>query len=263
MRRTLWRLAMLALALGAWSALDRRGAGREVTVYAASSLQPALEEAADLWLAQAGRAPPSSVRFSFGSSGQVARQVRGGAPAHVVVTADPAWMEWLVAADAVRAETALDFLANGLVVVGRRGIGSAFVFEIPAETLLRTVSNRVALGDPDHVPAGRYGRQALEAMGVWESLTGRLLTAASARDALRLVETGEADLGVVYASDAAAGGADVLEMVPADLHDPIVYTLAATQEAPHAAAEFMGFLFTPQARAVFVAHGLTPLVVLP
>ncbi|MFO0874157.1 MAG: molybdate ABC transporter substrate-binding protein [Phycisphaerales bacterium] len=225
-----------------------------VTVFAAASTTDVLTEAAKRFEALHG----VKVVLSVDASSNLAKQIKLGSPADVFISADQKWMDDVVAAKAVRADTRQDLLANELVMIAPVGRkfevepmkGFDFAARLPQV-------KRIALGDPSHVPAGRYAQQALTALGWWEALQPRLLPAQDVRAALRLVEIEEADAGIVYATDAKhSEKVVVVAEFPADLHDPIRYPVAlCTQSA--SAAQFVEFLRTPDMIDVFTKAGFT------
>jgi molybdate transport system substrate-binding protein len=240
------RLAVLSLwlpALLACSGASERERGP--VVLAASSLQEAIEAAGEAWAAHGHAAPV----LSFAASSALARQVERGAPADLFVSADEEWMDALDAQGLLRAETRIDLLANRLVLIRPRG-GSALGLADLAE-------GRLALADPDAVPAGKYARAALESLGQWEHVSAQVVPAENVRAALALVERGEAALGVVYATDARTTDAvHVVETLPQGSHPPIRYPAAILAGSAHPDAEaFLGFLGSDEARRIFARHG--------
>jgi molybdate transport system substrate-binding protein len=217
-------------------------------VYAASSVNDAIEEIA---LAQAGGTDTAMVVNSAASS-VLAQQIQAGAPAHVFVSANAEWADALGGL----AEARTELLGNSLVVVA------------PADSALELADlaalaaaefERAAIADPSHVPAGRYARDALESAGVWDGLTERVVLGHDARSALLLVETGAADVGVVYATDAKRSSQVrvVLEVDPG-LHDPIRYPVLLLSAAREDRA-FFDALRSPESRAIWERHGFTVL----
>lgn len=217
-----------------------------VTVFAAASLGPAMEEV--------GRAYPHGVTVSVAGSGAVARQIAQGAPGDVVVLANSAWMEWLVARGVVAQPVAL--LGNRLVLIGPAG--SAELPALGADALLaRLAGGRMAMGQTRGVPAGIYGRAWLEAEGLWPALAPHLAEVENVRIALALVARGETPLGLVYATDALAEpGVRVLYTVPEAPGWQVVYPGAALSDAGRAFLEYLG---GPAAQAIFAHHGFVPL----
>ncbi len=207
-----------------------------VTVFAAASLADALEGFARRNRDDGGR----PLRFSFAASSTLARQIDAGAGADIFVSASGEWIEHLLGRGRLNDEAVRRPVGNRLVLVARRGAPPLAPADI--ERRLGT-QGRLAVGDPDHVPAGRYARQALERGGQWPRLEPRLARADNVRAALALVARGDAPLGIVYATDAAvAAGVEAVARFDEGLHDPIVYHFALVGDAP-----------TPAAREVFEA----------
>lgn len=230
-------------------------------VLAAASLQEAMSEAADAWAAQ-GHARPV---LSFAGSSALARQIEGGAPADLFLSADEAWMDHVEQAGRIRPGSRRDLAGNALVLIAPEkapATGPADVALTPQALAAALAEGRLAMADPDAVPAGRYGKAALQHLGLWSGLEPRLAPAENVRAALRLVERGEAPLGVVYATDARASDAvRVVARLPADSHPPIVYPMALIAGGNDAAAGFHGFhgfLLSAEGQAVLARHGFTP-----
>lgn len=245
-------IAGLALLLLAACSPERHVAPEPVTVFAAASLTDALGEIATAYQAETGQV----VRLSFAASGAVARQVEAGAPADVVILADRPWMDRLSKADRIVPASRIDLLGNRLVLISA---ADTLVEGEPLAWLQRT-GGRLAVGDPESVPAGAYARTWLQGAGQWQALQPRLVTAADVRAVRTFVARGEAVLGVVYRSDAVgvAGVRVVLEPPPSQQPE-IVYPAALTPTATAGAAPFMAHLRSPEAAAVFRRHGFEPL----
>jgi molybdate transport system substrate-binding protein len=222
--------------------------GEEVVVFAAASLADALREIAAGFEARTGH----RVVASLGGSNDLARQIRAGAPADVFVSASAERMDEVQQAGLVRAGDRVDLLSNRLVVVV-----PAAATELPAtaEELARV--QRLALGDPEAVPAGIYARQWLEKRGLWGRVRDGVVPALDVRAALAAVESGNADAGIVYRTDAAISRrVRVAFEVPVDEAPRIVYPAALLGSARGPAARaFFGHLRSPEARAVFERHG--------
>ncbi len=244
-----------ASASSACAAEAAPGRTARVMVFAAASTTAALTEIAALFTAQGkGRAVTS-----FASSSMLAKQIANGAPADIYVSANPGWMDYLARENAIETATRLDLLANRLVLVAPAG--SALSVRIaPAFPLAEKLGEgRLALGDPDHVPAGIYGRAALRRLGVWPALAGRVARTQDVLGALALVERGEAAAAVVYATDVAlTRRVRVVATFPADSHPPIRYPIAivAGRDRPEV-RRFYEFLTSPEAARVFTEHGFT------
>lgn len=204
---------------------------------------------------------PVRVRIDANASSTLARQICAGAPADAFLSADKRWMDEVVAAGEVDAGSREDLLANRLVLVAPKGrplsvtIAPGFdvVGALPKD-------GRVAIGDPAHVPVGTYACEALESLGWLESLSSRLLSAPDARATVRLVESGEADAGIVYATDAwVSDKVVVVAEFPTGTHSPIRYPLAIRVGAAPQAAEFVRFLRSDEAARLFERAGFTAL----
>lgn len=242
-------VATVAIAL----LMARSAYAGDVLTFAAASTTEVLTEAAE----QFARAGHGKVRGVFASSSILAKQIEKGAPADIYLSANPAWMDYLATRGHVEHATRRDLLANSLVLIAPADSALNDAFDVPADIAAALGDRRLAMGDPDHVPAGIYARQALEAFGVWPELQDRLIRATDVRLALHLVARGEAPLGIVYASDAAAfDGLRVMHRIAAAHHAPIRYPIAlvAGRNNP-AARRFLEFLATPEMAALFRRHG--------
>lgn len=245
-------LAGLALLLASTAAA---GAAGRLTVFAASSLGDVLTAAEIAF----ERATGIDVRISFAASSVLARQIEHGAPADLFISANRAWVDHLITRGMVDAGGTRVIAENTLAVVAP-GAAGAPAPPLSAATDLAAMlgaDGRLALADPAHVPAGIYARQALQAVGLWSSVADRLAVAANVRAALALVQRGEAPLGIVYATDAVATpGVHAVATIPAELHHPIRYHLAAVAGRQTAAGKaFSKFLTGPEGRAILKAAG--------
>lgn len=219
-----------------------------MTVFAAASLTDVLQPLADAYRHLSGQ----DLRVAFGSSATLARQIAAGAPADLFISADAAWMDALEAAQAVVPASRRILAGNQLVLVtpAARPVELALAPGMPIAAALG--QGRLALADPDSVPAGRYARAALTHFGVWDAVAAHLARGEDVRHALRYVARGEAPLGVVYLSDARAEPAVVIVgMFPDTSHPRIVYPMAITARAvaPTAAAAFMTYLLGDDAQS--------------
>lgn len=245
MRRLLLLLALL-------SASVAPAQPRGPVVLAASSLTEAMTAAADRW-ARAGHARPV---LSFAASSALARQAQAGVPADLFASADEEWMDVLDRAGLLAAGTRANLAGNRLVVVAP----AAWRGRLTRATLARTLAaGPVAMADPDAVPAGKYGRAALERLGAWPAVAPHVVRAANVRAALLLVERGAAPFGIVYATDArAAAAVRVAGLFPADSHPPIRYPVARLKASHDPEAEgFRRFLLSAQGRAILARFGFT------
>lgn len=228
------------------------GARDAPVVLAAASMQEALEEAAEDW-ATTGHDLPL---LSFASSAVVARQAAEGAPADLVVTADEQWMDWMEAQHLLRPGTRRTIAGNTLVLVAP---GKPEKSRADAAAVLRTYTGRLAIAEPQTVPAGRYAMAALGEMGFAAAFTDRIVPAENVRAALALVERGEVDLGIVYATDAMASEkVTVLASFDPATHDPIRYPMAVLAASSHPEAEeFVQYLASAEGRAILARHGFS------
>lgn len=199
------------------SAADR------LTVFAAASLGDVMKRVGAAYTLEHG----TELRFSFAASSTLSRQVEAGAPADVIITANTDWMAYLADRSAVEADSQIILARNALALVGHRERFSEPMVLAQAIAALKP-GERIAIGDPAHVPAGIYARQALMALGLWGGVRERLVQTADVRAALALVARGEAALALTYVTDVAVAANDVvlLEIMPSGLHDPVEYPAA-------------------------------------
>ena len=241
---------ILAMLLGLLSATV---SARPPVVLAAASLQESLTAAADAWASQGHERPV----ISFAASSALARQVEAGAPADLFLSADEEWMDRLATLRLIRPSTHVDLLTNRLVLIAPATSARHLTIR-RAFPLARALGNdRLAMADPDTVPAGRYGKAALTSLGVWPSVASRIAPAENVRAALALVERGEAPFGIVYATDARASSkVRVIGIFPASSHPAIRYPIAVLATATSSDAErFRRFLLSDQGRAIFARFG--------
>ena len=243
---------MLLCAASVWSAPAGGAEQPALDVAAAASLAEALGEIAAAWRAAPGG---GEVRLQLAASNVLARQIAHGAPVDVFVSADEAQMEALATAGLLRAGSRIDLLSNTLVVV----VPSASARRVAAlRDLLSPAVRRVAMGDPEAVPAGVYARRYLESQGLWEAVAPRVVAAESVRGALGAVASGNADAGWVYRTDALAEPRVRLALeVPAASGPPIVYPAAviAASPRPETARMFLDYLRGAAASEIFRRHG--------
>ncbi|HEX7858225.1 MAG TPA: molybdate ABC transporter substrate-binding protein [Sphingobium sp.] len=248
--RFLLSLSLLCAALSPCQAQDKGP-----LVLAAASLQESLTDAANAW---ATKKHPRPV-ISFAGSSALARQIGAGAPADIFISADEPWMDDVANKGLIRPGTRISFLANKLVLVAPANSGARIAIK-PGFPLARALGNgRLAMADPDAVPAGKYGKAALTQLGVWPSVEGKVARAENVRAALTLVERGEAPFGIVYATDAMASkGVRVIGTFPANSHPPITYPIALLKSATSTDAEpFRRFLISREGKAIFARYGFT------
>jgi molybdate transport system substrate-binding protein len=241
-----------ACAVGLGPGAAARQPPRRVLIFAAASLQTALDALTPGMVQAAG----TEVKTSYAASSALARQIENGAPADLFISADLDWMDYVATRHLIRGDTRVNLLTNDLVLVApaRQAPALRIASGFPLAAALG--HGRLAMADPDSVPAGRYGRAALTSLGVWASVAGRLAPAENVRAALLLVSRGETPLGVVYRSDAVADpGVAVVDTFPAPSHPPIIYPAALTPQAPPEADRVLAYLQGPAARRVFERCG--------
>lgn len=224
-----------------------------VTVFAAASLRTAMEEIEPGFEAATGHA----LTVSLAGSSALARQIQQGAPADVFLSANRDWMDVLESEDLIDAGTRRDLLGNRIVLVAHDPQATT-VDPRRVDLLDLLDGGRLAMALVDSVPAGIYGKAALQSLGQWEDVAPRVAQADNVRAALALVSLGEAPYGIVYATDARADpGVTVVATFAEDSHPPIVYPAAAMRGAGPGAQDFLDHLQSPEARAVFTAQGFT------
>lgn len=231
----------------------------DITIFAAASLKNALDAIATNWTSGTG----DTVTISYGGSPTLAKQIIEGAPADLYLSASTQWMDELAKADLIQPATRRDLLGNSLVLVAAGAHDPVTVekgFDLPG--LLG--DGKLSMALIDSVPAGQYGKEALENLGVWASVEANVAQSENVRAALALVATGEALYGIVYSSDAIADDqADnritVVGTFPENSHKPIVYPAALTATAKPEAKAFLDALSSATATAVFKGQGFTVL----
>lgn len=223
-----------------------------LTVFAAASLTDAMAAVEAGFEAATGH----EVAVSLAGSSALARQIEAGAPADVFISANPGWMDELEAAGRLAPGTRVDLLRNRLVLIAH-GSGAAPVEMSPEFDLAgRLDGGRLAMALVEAVPAGIYGKAALQSLGLWQELAPRVAQADNVRAALALVATGAAPYGIVYATDARAeDDVTAIATFPAETHPPILYPAAAIAGAEGPAAAFLDYLAGAEARAAFEAEG--------
>ncbi len=251
-------LTIMFVVVAALTPSSARAQNREpLTVFAAASLTNALEDVGRAYTVHT-RQP---VRFSFASSSVIARQLEGGARADLFFSADIEWMDYVAARNLIDKTTRVNILRGRLALIAPRAstvrlaIGPGFPL---AAALGRR--GRLATGDPDYVPVGRYARSALLSLGVWNDVADRMVRADNVRVALAYVARGEAPLGIVYQTDARIEpGVRIVSLFPAASHPPIVYPVAVTRKARPGARAFHDFVRGPEGDAIFRRYGFAPL----
>jgi len=251
--RTLIAAISLALGLFALTALPARAA--TVTVFAAASLKEALDAQARAFEARAG----DKVVLSYAGSNALAKQIESGAPADVFISADLEWMDYLQTRQLLAPRSRIELLRNRLVLIAPAD-SNVTLTPAPGFALSASLgSGRLAIANPDSVPAGKYAKTALETLGVWPAVESKVARTENVRAALVLVARGEAPLGIVYATDAAAEPkVRVVATFAESTHPPIIYPGAIViGERPPAASALLAFLGSAAARPTWERFGFS------
>lgn len=265
--RRAWFTGLLAFALGmpltfGAAARDEQSGqkaveakSKPVIVFAAASLKNALDAAIAAWSKDTGK----EAKVSYAGSNALAKQIESGAPADVFFSADLAWMDYAQKNGTILPDTRADLLRNAIVLVGPKDSNAKVSLEKGVDLAAALGTGRLAMGNVDAVPAGKYGKAALESLGAWEGVKDKIAQADNVRAALLLVSRGEAPLGIVYATDAVSdAGVKTIARFPADSHPPIVYPIARTKDSQNAAGgELISYLRSPAARPFFEEQGFT------
>lgn len=250
MRKTFAAAAALLLGLATSAAL----AADEIKIFAAASVAPSLEKIADAY--KAGK--DVTVQITPAASGALAKQIEAGAPADIFISADLKWMTYTVDKGLIKDGSNFNLLGNTLVLVAAKDDKVAVDFADKASLPAALGKERLAVGEAKSVPAGAYAEEALKALGLYDTVSPQFAPAENVRVALQMVARGEAKLGIVYGTDAAAeAGVTVVATFPADSHKAIVYPIGLTKQATAAAADFVAYLKGPEAEAVFTAAGFS------
>jgi molybdate transport system substrate-binding protein len=225
----------------------------DVLVFGAASLKDALDAQVAAYTSAGG----GKIVVSYGASSALARQIEAGAPADVFISADLDWMDYVDNKGLLRAGSRVDLLRNRLVLVAPAKSRATLEIAPGFDLASALGTEKLAMANPDTVPAGKYGKAALESLGVWKRVEKQVARAENVRAALVLVSRGEAPFGIVYATDAVADrGVRVVGTFPANTHPPIVYPAALTKAGPSPAAKtFVDYLESPPARATWERFG--------
>lgn len=255
--RTSVSLLLLWLAAGLGLPADAATQQPQLLVFAAASLTNAMQQIG----ADYEKTAHLSVKFSFDASSNLAREIEADAPADVFFSADTEWMDYLQKRNLIQPASRKDLLGNTLVLIApaHSQIRLKIAPHFPLAASLG--GGRLATGDPDSVPVGRYARAALTTLGVWAEVAPHLAPAENVRAALMYVARDEVPLGIVYGSDAMVDkGVRIVDTFPAATHQPIVYPVALTRSAHEQAIGFLAYLESVKAREVFLSYGFTVLV---
>lgn len=261
MRRSFLRLALSTAALLFVSAAAMPPAlaqEKTLTVFAAASMKNALDDINAAFLKATG----TKVTASYAASSALAKQLEQGAPADVFASADIEWMHYSAQKKTIKDDTRVNLLGNRLVLIAPKDSKIDKVDIAQGFDLARLIGDgRIATGEVNSVPIGKYTKSALEKLGIWASVEKKFAMADNVRAALALVSRGEAALGIVYETDAKVEpGVKIVGAFPSDSHPAIVYPVAATVNAKPEAAAYLNFLRSGVAKGVFETYGFTFLI---
>jgi molybdate transport system substrate-binding protein len=254
--RALLAAIILVLSWSASGALAQTPEAKLV-IFAAASLKDALDEANAAYQHEKGQ----ETATSYAASSTLAKQIEAAAPADIFISADLDWMDYLAKRNLIKPETRSNLLGNRLVLIAPVNSGGELKIA-PNFPLARALGNgRLAIADPDAVPAGKYAKAALEALGVWSSVANKLAPAENVRATLLLVSRGEAPLGIVYQTDANSDKAvQVVGTFPDNTHPPIIYPIAVVAASTNPGdSAYVAFLKSPTTRPIFEKQGFTVL----
>jgi molybdate transport system substrate-binding protein len=256
-RRVCFGLLVAAL-LGVGAAAGPASAQvKEPLVFAAASMKNALDEIAAQWQRETGK----KVVISYAASNTLIKQIEQGAPADIFISADLDWMDFGQQHGLIKVESRSNLLGNRIVLIAPKNTTLALDITARFDLAGALKGGRLAMGNIDAVPAGKYGKAALEKLGVWDSVKDKIAQADNVRAALLLVERGEAPLGIVYQTDAASDPTvRIVGTFPEDSHPPITYPMALTKTSvsPDAQA-FLSYIRSPAAKPAFERQGFTVL----
>jgi molybdate transport system substrate-binding protein len=226
---------------------------KTIIVFAAASMKNALDEVNAAYTAKTG------VKFSpsYAASSVLAKQIEQGAPADVFASADTDWMDYAISKKVINESTRVNLLGNSLVLIAPKDSKTDKVDIRPGFDLAKLAGDgRIATGDVNSVPVGKYAKMALEKLGVWQAVEPKFAMAENVRAALILVARGEAALGIVYSTDAKIEpGVKIVGTFPADSHPAIIYPVAATLSAKPETNDYLAFLRSTTAKKIFENYG--------
>lgn len=250
-------VAFVALFLGfaSGSAPAAAASSQKIVIFAAASLKNALDNANAAYTAQTGK----QVTVSYAASSALAKQIEGGAPADIFISADTDWMAYLGEKKLLKPDTQVNLLGNEIVLIGAKDKAQPVEIKAGMDLAGLIGAGRLAMGQVDSVPAGKYGKAALEKLGLWSSVENKVAGAESVRAALALVSRGEAPYGIVYQTDAASDpGVAIVGTFPQASHPPIIYPLAITATSKNKDVDaYYDFLKSSKAEPFFQDAGFT------
>ena len=248
-------LLVLVLSLLAVSGVSQaQNTNRPLLIFGAASVTNALDEIAAIYSKREG----IEIKTSYGASSVLAKQLDAGAPADIFISADQEWMDYAAKKSSIRPESRINLLGNTLVLIAAVNNGVVVNLKPGVDLKIALAGQKLAMADPDSVPAGRYGKAALIALGGWDSISLSVAPAENVRTALAYVARGDTPLGIVYGTDAKSESkVRVVAVFPAGTHPPIIYPVALTAQAQPGAEKFLAFLSSPEAQVVFAKAGFS------
>ena len=251
------RRTLLALPFALLAAMPAQAQDKSIIVFAAASMKNALDDID----AAFKKATGVEVKASLAASSALAKQIEQGAPAQMFISADLDWMDYLAKKNLIKPDTRSNLLSNRIVLIAIKDKAQAIEIK-PGFDLAKVLGEgRLAMANVDVVPAGKYGKAALEKLGAWASVSSKVAQTENVRAALLLVSRGEAPAGIVYQTDAAADpNVKIIGTFPENTHPPIIYPIALTAGANHPdAAAFLAYVKSGKAKPLFEAQGFTVL----
>jgi molybdate transport system substrate-binding protein len=231
---------------------------KSLTVFAAASMKNALDDIAAAFTARTG----VKIVASYAASPALAKQIEQGAPADIFLSADTDWMDYSIGKKTINEPTRINLLGNSLVLIAPKDSKIGNVAIAPGFELAKLAGDgKIATADVKSVPVGKYAKASLEKLGAWTAAAPKFAMTENVRAALALVARGEAVLGIVYSTDAKVEpGVRIVGSFPADSHPSIIYPVAATTTAKAEAADYLAFLRSTAAKAIFEKYGFSFLV---
>lgn len=250
-------LAAAVLFIGGLAQAPARAQGGDVVVFAAASLKNALDAVNAQWTKEIGK----KASISYAASSALAKQIEQGAPAQMFISADLDWMDYLAKKNLIKPDTRSNLLGNRIVLIAPKDKAQPIEIKPGFDLAKMLGEGRLAMASVEAVPAGKYGKAALEKLEVWPSVSSKVAQAENVRAALLLVSRGEAPAGIVYQTDAAADpNVKIIGTFPENTHPPIIYPIALTDSANHPdAAAFLAYVKSGKAKPLFEAQGFTVL----
>lgn len=257
MKRRDWLGLALASAVAPTAAARAQADG--VVIFAAASLKNALDEIAADWSKAASKPMP---KISYAASSALAKQLEQGAPVDLFISADTDWMDYVAKKNLIVADTRVSLLGNKIVLIAPKESKVTIDVKQGFDLAKAVNGGKLAMANVDAVPAGKYGKSALEKLGAWDGVKDKIAQAENVRAALLLVSRAEAALGIVYSTDAAAEpNVKIVGTFPDGSHAPIIYPAAVTKDSKAADAKpFLDYLKSTRARPAFEKQGFTVLV---